>query len=51
MTAEHLGHPDGARAVGKAIGRAVDEDKTIMLDLGGEAPTAEASDAVGSCPG
>jgi len=32
----------------------VDEDKTITLDLGGEAPTAEASDAsdaVGSSPG
>ena len=34
----------------KAIERAVEEDKTITLDLGGKAPNAEAPDVVAVLP-
>jgi isocitrate/isopropylmalate dehydrogenase len=46
MMLEHLGHPEAAKAVVGAIEKVVEEGKTVTRDLGGEASTTEAADAI-----
>jgi tartrate dehydrogenase/decarboxylase/D-malate dehydrogenase len=46
MMLEHLGHPEAAAAVVKAIEVVVAEGKTVTRDLGGKASTAEVGQAI-----
>ena len=46
MMLDHLGHPDAARAIVKAIETVIAEGKTLTRDLGGNAPTNEVTDAI-----
>jgi tartrate dehydrogenase/decarboxylase / D-malate dehydrogenase len=46
MMLDHLGHPEAARAVERALERALSEPKLRTRDLGGSATTREATDAI-----
>ena len=46
MMIEHLGHPDAAAAIVKAIERVVEDGKTLTRDLGGKAGTKEMTAAI-----
>ncbi len=46
MMLDHLGHPDAARAIVKAIETIVAEGKTLTPDLGGKSKTAEVANAI-----
>jgi len=46
MMLEHLGHPDAAAAVVRAIEQVVAEGKVVTRDLGGKASTSEVGQAV-----
>ncbi|MFQ5851280.1 MAG: tartrate dehydrogenase [Candidatus Binatia bacterium] len=46
MMLDHLGHPEAARAVVKAIETVVAEGKTLTRDLGGRSSTAEVANAI-----
>jgi tartrate dehydrogenase/decarboxylase/D-malate dehydrogenase len=46
MMLEHLGHPDAARAIEKAIDVVLSEPKLRTRDLGGPASTREAAEAI-----
>jgi tartrate dehydrogenase/decarboxylase/D-malate dehydrogenase len=46
MMLDHLGHPDAARAIVKAIETVLAEGKALTRDLGGKAPTTEVTDAI-----
>jgi tartrate dehydrogenase/decarboxylase / D-malate dehydrogenase len=46
MMLDHLGHPDAAQAVVKAIERVVSDAKVLTRDLGGKASTADVGKAV-----
>ena len=46
MMLDHLGHPDAARAIVKAIETVVAEGKTLTPDLGGKSKTAEVANAI-----
>jgi tartrate dehydrogenase/decarboxylase/D-malate dehydrogenase len=46
MMLEHLGHPDAARAVERAIEAALSDPKLRTRDLGGKASTREVADAI-----
>jgi tartrate dehydrogenase/decarboxylase/D-malate dehydrogenase len=48
MMIEHLGHPDAAAAIVKAIERVVEDGKTLTRDLGGKAGTKEMTAAIES---
>jgi tartrate dehydrogenase/decarboxylase / D-malate dehydrogenase len=43
---DHLGHPDAAQAVVKAIERVVSDANVLTRDLGGKASTADVGKAV-----
>ena len=46
MMLDHLGHPDAARAIVKAIETVVAEGKTLTPDLGGKSKTTEVANAI-----
>ena len=46
MMLDHLGHPDAARAIVKAIETVIAEGNALTRDLGGKAPTTEVTDAI-----
>jgi len=46
MMLDHLGHPDAARAIVKAIETIVAEGKTLTPDLGGKSKTTEVANAI-----
>jgi tartrate dehydrogenase/decarboxylase/D-malate dehydrogenase len=46
MMLDHLGHPDAARAIEKAIETVVQEPKLLTSDMGGRASTAQLGEAV-----
>ena len=46
MMLEHLGHPDAAAAVVRAIEQVVAEGKVVTRDLGGKASTSEVGQAI-----
>ena len=48
MMLEHLGHPDAAAAVVRAIEQLVEDGKTLTRDLGGKASTTDVGQAVAS---
>jgi tartrate dehydrogenase/decarboxylase / D-malate dehydrogenase len=48
MMLEHLGHPDAAEAVIRALERVVEDGSTVTRDLGGKASTVEVGKAVES---
>ena len=51
MMVEHLGHPDAAAAIVKAIERVVADGKTLTRDLGGKAGMKEMTAAIESALG
>ena len=46
MMLDHLGHPDAARAIVKAIETVIAEGKTLTRDLGGKASATDVADAI-----
>jgi tartrate dehydrogenase/decarboxylase/D-malate dehydrogenase len=46
MLIEHLGHADAAAAIVTAIEKVVEEGRTVTRDLGGQATTREAGEAI-----
>jgi tartrate dehydrogenase/decarboxylase/D-malate dehydrogenase len=48
MLVEHLGHPEAAQAIVRAIERVVEDGKTLTRDLGGKAGTKEMTAAIES---
>ncbi|MGH7313800.1 MAG: tartrate dehydrogenase, partial [Candidatus Rokuibacteriota bacterium] len=46
MLVEHLGHPEAAAAIVSAIEKVVEEARAVTRDLGGQATTREAGEAI-----
>jgi tartrate dehydrogenase/decarboxylase/D-malate dehydrogenase len=46
MLIEHLGHADAAAAIVTAIEKVVEEGRAVTRDLGGQATTREAGEAI-----